>query len=143
MGWPLDGAILGLLTGCVVVVMLHTGTRRLLGSAGRSLLPRLRLLARRLGVLPPPAPCPDGRPIEVVAREARRLGRLYRSTRTGTSFARSDGVRRAYDGVLAESCDALGLSHLLGLLDDGDELDAERERVVRLLHVWGIDLECA
>jgi hypothetical protein len=68
---------------------------------------------------------------------------LYRATRRGVSFAKSEAVRRAYDDVLVEGCEALGITHLLGVLPPGDERDAERVRVERLLHVWGLDLDDA
>jgi hypothetical protein len=86
---------------------------------------------------------PEHRPIEVIAREARRLGHRFRETRHGVSFVKSEAVRRAYDGVLAEACDALGLPHLLAVLGDGSELDVERQRVERLLHIWGLELDDA
>ena len=50
-------------------------------------------------------------------------------------------MRRAYDGALAEGCDALGLAHLLGVLEAGEELDRERTRVEQLLHRWGLALD--
>lgn len=84
---------------------------------------------------------PAGREIEVVAREARRLGRRFRATREGVSFAKSEAYRRAYDGVLAEGCDALGVTHLLAVLPAGEELDRERLRVERALHRWGLVLD--
>jgi hypothetical protein len=86
---------------------------------------------------------PEHRPIEVIARETRRLGHRFRETRHGVSFVKSDAVRRAYDGVLAEACGALGLPHLLAVLADGPELDVERQRVERLLHIWGLELDDA
>ena len=86
---------------------------------------------------------PDRRPIEVIAKEARRLGHRFRETRHGVSFAKAEGVRRAYDGVLSEACDALGIPHLLAVLADGLELDTERQRVERLLHIWGLQQDDA
>lgn len=91
----------------------------------------------------PDAPVPARREIEVVAREARRLGRRFRATRDGVSFAKSEAYRRAYDGVLGEGCDALGVSHLLAVLPAGEELDHERLRVERTLHRWGMVLDDA
>ena len=86
-------------------------------------------------------PVPDRREIEVVAREVRRLGRGFRATRDGVSFAKFEAYRRAYDAVLAECCEALEVTHLLGVLAPGDELDAERLRVERVLHRWGLVLD--
>ena len=38
-------------------------------------------------------------------------------------------MRAGYDRALSECCAALGLTHLLGVIPAGPELDAERERV--------------
>ena len=84
---------------------------------------------------------PHHRPFELIVHDVRRLHRRYCETRTGVSFAKSEAVRRAYDDALAEGCDALGLSHLLGVLEAGEELDRERTRVERLLHRWGLALD--
>ncbi len=83
---------------------------------------------------------PRGRPIEQLARDARRLGLSYRSHPRGISFVKYEAHRRAYDDVLAESCQALGVPHLLGVLPPGPELDLERARVEGRLELWGLDL---
>lgn len=139
MGWLLsDGsAVLVILLTALLVASPRSRHRVL--ATGHS----LDTAVRRLGFLPVPAPPVEHRPIEVVSREARRLGRRFRATRRGVSFAKSEAVRRAYDDVLAEGCEALGVPHLLGVLDPGDELDAERTRVERLLHVWGLSVDDA
>ncbi len=72
---------------------------------------------------------PAGRPIEAIAYDMRRLGRLLQDTHDGRSPARIAVIRHSYDDVLAEGCTALGMSQLLGVLDDGPELDHERRRV--------------
>ncbi|MGA9746929.1 MAG: hypothetical protein WBQ50_05690 [Nocardioides sp.] len=69
------------------------------------------------------------RPIELIAVDARRLGRRFHHPPYGVSFARFEGTRWAYDKVLAESCRALGIDHLLEVLEPGPALDAERNRV--------------
>jgi hypothetical protein len=56
----------------------------------------------------------------------------------GLSFARFEGVRLAYDQVLAEACRALGIEHLLGVLGPGVDLDLERERVEAALDRAGL-----
>lgn len=86
---------------------------------------------------------PAGRPIEDVARDLRRLHQRYAATRTGVSYAKHEAVRFAYDHALAEGCDALGVTHLLGVLEAGADLDLERLRVERLLHRWGLSLDAA
>jgi hypothetical protein len=141
MGLPAgEGAVVVVTAVAVSLALSHRLRGRahvLLRNAGRAGLG----LARQVGVLPPALEPPRHRPIEVVAHEARRLGQRYRETRRGVSYAKSEAVRRAYDDVLAEGCDALGIAHLLGVIDDAAELDAERLRVERLLHVWGLDLD--
>lgn len=116
--------------------------RWLLGAErGRRLWRAARSLPRRHGIRAKPVPTPDHRPFELIVRDARRLHRRFCETRTGVSFAKSEAVRRAYDDALGEGCEALGLSHLLGVLEAGEELDRERTRVEQLLHRWGLALD--
>ena len=86
-------------------------------------------------------PAADQRAFELIVHDVRRLHRRFCETRSGVSYAKSEGVRRAYDHALAEGCDALGLVHLLGVLDAGEELDRERARIEQLLHRWGLALD--
>ena len=97
-------------------------------------------LVRRLPRRRPQRPQPSGRPIELIARDVRRLTIAYRSRRPGLSWARSEGLRRAYDDVLAEACRALDHPHLLDVLPPGAERDAERIRVEALLGTYGLGL---
>jgi hypothetical protein len=84
---------------------------------------------------------PQGRPIEVIAEEARLLaGRVHHPPR-GTSFAKYEGWRSAYDRALAEGCRALGVEHLLEVLEPGPERDAERARVESLLWLAGLRID--
>jgi len=85
-------------------------------------------------------PTPVGRPIEEIARDARRLGHQLQHADDGRSAVRIGAIRLAYDDVLAEGCAALGLEHLLGVLDEGPELDAERRRVEVVLSGAGMVL---
>jgi len=130
--WP--GQVLIAALGLALFLALRPAVRRLALAPWR----RLAVVNGCHRVRPHMDAVPDRRPIEVIAREARRLGHRFRETRHGVSFAKAEGVRRAYDEVLAEACGALGLAHLLAVLADGPELDAERRRVERLLHVWGL-----
>jgi hypothetical protein len=103
------------------------------------LLPR-RLLPCRL--LPrADLPRPQGRPLELIASDARRLGSRFANPPRGAAFAKLEGLRRAYDHVLGEACSALGVDHLLGVLPPGDELDAERARVEGLLWLAGLRID--
>jgi hypothetical protein len=83
--------------------------------------------------------CPH-RPIEESVARARRLARLHHGPDEGRSHVKVEGVRRAYDGALAECCAALGIVHLLEVLSPGPELDAERARVEQRLALSGVDL---
>lgn len=106
----------------------------------RRLAGRLR---RRSGAGAPAAPeaVVAHRPIEQVAEHARRLhDRFHHPPPEGRSYAKHEAIRRAYDDVLAEGCQRLGIEHLLGVLPPGDELDAERGRVERRLELSGLVL---
>jgi len=98
-------------------------------------------VAGRLGIPRPAPPKPRGRPIELIARDAYRLGRQFRHLPPGVSFARFEARRLAYDEVLAEACLALGVEHLLGVLPPGTDLDRERQRVEVLLDRAGLSLD--
>ncbi|GAB3024175.1 hypothetical protein GCM10011376_09460 [Nocardioides flavus (ex Wang et al. 2016)] len=79
---------------------------------------------------------PLHRPIEQVGADLNRLhGSFHRG---GMRFAKYEGCRQAYDRVLAEAADMAGITHLLGLLGPGAELDHERERVEALLRQHGL-----
>lgn len=83
---------------------------------------------------------PQTRPIEEVVVLAHRLGLRFHYPAAGVRFAKLEGVRQAYDGVLAEACACLGLTHLLAVLPPGPELDAERSRVEWALECAGFEL---
>jgi len=81
---------------------------------------------------------PHSRPIEAIAADLRRLGNRFYGLDPHASFAKTEAVRGAYDKTLAECCAALDLTHLLGILPAGPELDAERERVEEQLTDSGV-----
>lgn len=83
---------------------------------------------------------PEVRPIEEIAADLRRLGARFHGLHPHASFAKVEAVRTAYDRALTECCTALGLTHLLGVLPVGPELDVERERVEGLLADSGVRL---
>jgi hypothetical protein len=99
-----------------------------------------RLLPRRL-LHRADLPRPQGRPLELIASDARRLGSRFANPPRGAAFAKLEGLRRAYDHVLGEACSALGVDHLLAVLPPGDELDAERARVEGLLWLAGLRID--
>lgn len=88
-------------------------------------------------ILRPRPAAPQTRPIEEVVVLASRLSLRFHYPAAGVRFAKLEGVRQAYDGVLAEACACLGLTHLLMVLPPGPELDAERSRVERALEGAG------
>jgi len=104
---------------------------------------RLASLLPPLHIPPPPPQAPLGRPIELIARDAQRLGRRFHYVPTGVSFIRFEAARRAYDDVLAEACETLQLPHLLRVLAPGPELDVERKRVESALEWAGLRLDDA
>jgi hypothetical protein len=122
----------GLIALAILVLGWPLFPWRRLGSAARS-------WAGRLGLGRSTSPL--GRPIEEIARDARRLRIAFRSTPRGTSFVKYEAHRRAYDGVLLEGCHALGVTTLLGVLGPGPELDAERDRIEGRLELFGLDLD--
>ncbi len=94
-----------------------------------------RLVARGLSAQP------LGRPLELIASDARRLGARLDNPPRGTSFAKLEGARRAYEHVLVEACTALGIEHLLQVLPPGEDLDVERSRVEALLWLAGLRID--
>jgi hypothetical protein len=121
------------LMGVVALSVMAYGLGALLGRHGESLGEWMRA---KLGRGRPPEP--DGRPIEAIVADLRRLGRRFHTLDPHTSFAKVEAVRYAYDRTLTECCTALGLTHLLGVLPAGPELDAERERVEEQLAGCGV-----
>ena len=113
------------LVATIALSALAYGVGRLVGQIGA------RSRRRR-------APVPEGRPIEAIIADLRRLGTRFHGLDPRTPFAKVEALRYAYDRTLAECCAALGLTHLLGVLPAGPELDAERERVEEQLAGSGV-----
>jgi hypothetical protein len=116
--------------GPVGLARLHKRLVRVLDWTGRRL--------RRLRGEGPPMP--TGRPIQLIAQDAHRLGHQLRVLPQGASFARFEARRQAYDIVLVEACAALEIDHLIGVLPAGPELDTERLRVEAALGLAGLRL---
>jgi hypothetical protein len=131
-GQPAEGLALCAAAGVVAVL----GPVRL-----RRIWRLITAAATRLGRRRPPPPRPLGRPIELIARDAQRLGLRFRYVPAGASFAKFEGRRLAYDDVLAEACRSLGIEHLLKVLPPGPELDIERLRVEAVLERAGLRLD--
>ena len=91
-----------------------------------------------------PAPeqvVPLRRPLELIVQDARRLGPRLQNPPRGTSFAKLEGWRYAYDRALTELCDALDVEHLLGVLPPGDDREKERARVESALWLAGLRID--
>jgi hypothetical protein len=84
---------------------------------------------------------PMRRPLELIVQDARRLGPRVQNPPRGTSFAKLEGWRHAYDRALAELCDALEVEHLLGVLPPGEHREKERARVESALWLAGLRID--
>jgi hypothetical protein len=80
------------------------------------------------------------RSIEQVASDLRRLGPKLYQPPPGTSRVKIEAARYAYDRVLGEAATAVGVDHLLGVLEPGDDLDAERHRVEERVWLAGVPI---
>ena len=81
---------------------------------------------------------PPHRPIEAIADDLRRLDARCRHFPRGTSYAKQEALRFAYDRALAEACACLEIEHLLAVLPPGPELDTERKRIEDSLWLLGL-----
>jgi hypothetical protein len=125
------------LSGAVAFLILRA--ERIVRAIGRLVDAGVELIPRARVERPAPPPLPgSSRPIELIAHDVHRLRWRFRTMPVrGIAYAKKVGVRRAYDDVLVEACASLEIVTLLGVLDDGPELDAERERVERVLDSYG------
>ncbi len=123
----------------MVVGAIAGSVRWLFSASGRRFRERVEVWLEhrrvdRIGVLP------EGRPIEVIAADVRRLALRFHGLDPRTPFPKADAVRQAYDKALAECCGALDVTHLLGVIMPGPELDTERTRVEVVLEGAGLSL---
>ena len=134
MAYWLASIVLLVLVVVTVQLGLAAATGRLEESrTGRMVLRLARRLPRRRS---PAAVLPMRRPVELVSADLRRIHDAFH--RGGMRFAKYEGCRQAYDGVLIEAADMMGATHLLALLPPGAELDRERARVEQLLRDHGL-----
>jgi len=85
-------------------------------------------------------PAPTGRPIEILAADARRLRRACTLVPSGAPMARRRGVVLAYEDVLVEAARSLGIDHGLRNLPLGPVRDLERLRLEASLEASGLRL---
>ena len=137
---------LSLLPICMAVVWAALVLLRLLagrrqeGTPDPTSSPRMRDVTSRRA---DPAPQPPRRSLEDIVRDLRRSGRRLRHPPPGTSYVKVQAARYAYDRALAEAGDALGIDHLMRVLEAGPELEAERERLETRLWLAGVRIEDA
>lgn len=130
-----DGPLGGLLVLALVTLMLGVTVGGVLYQ--REIVVVLRRLVRLFS--PRPA-APAGPPVELIARDARRLRAELLAPRPGTPMARRLGTWRAYDDVLADACRALDVPDTLTGLRPGTERDVARVRVEHELDAAGLRL---
>lgn len=83
-------------------------------------------------------PSTGRRPLEAVAADVRRLGRQLALVPTGAPMVRRRALQAAYDDVLAEAADMLGVPHTLTTEPPGRARDVERLRLVAALEAAGL-----
>ncbi len=88
-----------------------------------------------------PQAAPPRRSIEQLVCQLRKLGPKFHEPPPGTSRVKVEAARYAYDRVLGEVATAVGVEHLLSVLEPGDELDTERTRVENRLWLAGVRFE--
>jgi hypothetical protein len=125
------------LSGAVALLILRAD--RIVAALGRLVDVGEEMIPGARVERPAPPPLPGfSRPIELIAQDVHRLRARFRTMPVrGVAYAKKVGVRRAYDDALTEACTSLQIVTLLGVLEDGPELDLERERVEQVLDSYG------
>lgn len=95
---------------------------------------------RRIGVLRPVPPTPDGMPIERIVADLRRIRPQARCQEWGMPMARRRGIVAAYDEALLDACRALRVSTELDRVTEPLERESERLRTEAELERAGVDL---
>jgi hypothetical protein len=89
----------------------------------------------------PPPESPTRRPIQVVAADLRRLLHQMALVPTGATLVRWKALWSAYDGVLVEAAEMLGLQHELDARPPGLARDIERIRLLAALEDAGLTVQ--
>ncbi|MFC0434818.1 hypothetical protein [Kutzneria buriramensis] len=87
-----------------------------------------------------PRPSASGPPIQVVARNLRRVHRTLVDFEPGTPALRRLAARQAYDDLLRQACRALAIPHRLDDLPEGMDKEIERLRVEESLRQAGLHI---
>lgn len=77
-------------------------------------------------------------PVGALVDALRRLSRELTTLPAGAPWARQHGTRMAYDKVLAQLCDELGIEHELPALGMGEARDMERLRMEDAIYGKGL-----
>ena|SRR5680860_150484 len=104
----------------------------------RFLMSRFTTIGRRMHLLNTPEPPLAGPPLERIAADLRRLRPEVRSPRPGVGMARQRGIVAAYDGVLVQAANALGVPTTLAEVPEGLDHEAERLRLEHALELAGL-----
>ena len=100
-----------------------------------------RAFRRMRDRLSPPPVAPDGPAIEELARSLRRLSGEVRAPRPGTTMARRRGAAAAYEDLLVQAAQALGVPDSLSDLPEGTDREAERLRLEHVLREAGLVID--
>lgn len=85
-------------------------------------------------------PAPTHPPVERLAADLRRVRRTLACFGPGTPVVRRRAATAAYDALLAQACESVGVPQQLGEVAEGIERDVERLRVEQALCDAGIVL---
>ena len=91
--------------------------------------------------LSPPPSAPDGPAIEELARSLRRLHAEVRAPGPGTAMARRRGATAAYEDLLVQAAQALGVPDTLSDVREGTDREAERLRLEHVLREAGLVID--
>ena len=96
------------------------------------------IVARRLRRAERRSAVPGRRPVEVVAADLRRLSGQLAVVPSGAPLVRWQALWAAYDEVLGEAAELLGVAHVLETTPIGTSRDIERLRVQAALEGAGL-----
>ncbi len=91
--------------------------------------------------LSPSPVVPDGPAIEDVARALRRLHAEVRAPEPGTTMAKRRGAAAAYEDLLIQAAQALGVPDTLSDVREGPDHEAERLRLEHVLREAGLVID--